>query len=63
MFFKFYLISLIFTLIFLTGSRWAESFEEAVKSPFDSEQDESLADSAIDEKTVDINLSEKRQDM
>lgn len=39
------------------GSRWAESFEEAVKSPFDSEQDESLADPAIDVNTSDIELT------
>lgn len=27
------------------GNRWAESFEKAVKSPFDSENDEGLGDS------------------
>ena len=29
----------------IIGNRWAESFEKAVKSPFDSENDEGLGDS------------------
>lgn len=45
------------------GSRWAESFEEAVKSPFDSEQDEGLADSSININEDDIDLQFQDQNV
>ena len=45
------------------GSRWAESFEEAVKSPFDSEQDEGMADSSINVEANDIDLQFEGQNV
>ena len=41
----------------IIGNRWAESFEKAVKSPFDSEQDEGLGDSQINVEANDIDLA------